>query len=59
MPIHPLDDPPTICRAHKPPFNKVFVGALVWGGVGFGVGAIVYSWKFQNKKQVRVMWMWM
>jgi len=36
------------------PFNKVFVGALVGGGVTVGAGLIIASWKFQNKKQVRV-----
>ncbi|GAB5031864.1 Hypothetical protein NocV09_00701270 [Nannochloropsis oceanica] len=33
------------------PFNKVFVGALVGGGVTVGAGLIIASWKFQNKKQ--------
>ena len=25
----------------EPPFNKLFVGILVWGGVGIGAGLIV------------------
>ena len=34
----------------EPPFSKAVVGGLVWGGVLFGVGVIVASWKHQNKK---------
>jgi hypothetical protein len=32
------------------PFKKWQAGLVVFGGLSFGVGAIVFAFKFQNKK---------